>query len=497
MAQGKVVDYNLLLAAGAATVKPVSKEKDTVFSKFLDKGAEYLTFQKNKTAELIGAMPEVNMEKVDPEMYDKTVQFISQQRDIIVEASRNMTWYGKKSDKYKEAVLNYNKATSNIINANSDLNLLLTKRQWLIENDGKYDATTNQNQKINAQEIVNGTMFSKMDYNENGNIVMNGFLDPTGIGGVTTDKLIKDYKGPQAQDLSLLQSYRETGAAILNLKDKDMTDKDIKNFNIGQSGHVSDFKYKLESASDEAILEMLAVGSVFGSRPDSPDSGSTLMELFLTNGYGSLNNNNTNSYGEDVFDDTDNEFGLGYDVGTDEYNAAVEFLMKGDLDSIPGLKNELRQFVNDHFQKEFLAYQVTKEPVISNNSGGTPHKDKKEFRQIMNQIINGQTTGTQVLNVGKVKHPSSGADTTGYYVYVPAGETRDYSSDIAGLAPITNSGSKGGWFKVYYEAGSYKAHTLRYGSFELRNFVMTGAYRDKSFDASLETDRVYKSITNE
>lgn len=494
MAQGKVVDYNLLLAAGAATVKPVSKEKDTVFSKFLDAGAEYLGFQQAKTAKFINAMPEINMEKVDPEMYQKTVDFISAQRDIIVDASRIMTWYGKKSDKYKEAILKYNTATQSIVNANVNLGLLLTKRQWLVENDGKYNATTNQNQKINANEIVNGTMFEKMDYMDNGNIKMT-ILDP--ITSLETDITIKEYKGPSAQDLSLLQAYRETAAAVLNMKDENMTKDDIKKFNINQTGHLSQFKTTLDEASDEAILDLLQVGSLFGAEADQ--EGRSLLELFLTNSMGSLNADNINSFSEGVFSDTDENIGMGYTVDSDEYKAAVEFIMKGDLDATPGLKNELRQFLNANFQSEFEAYKVIKEPVSS--SGYTPTFNKAElkgFNIIMGQLYTGQSTGHQVLNVGRAAHPTLGGEVDAYYVYVKNGVTKDYGGEISGLASFKNTTGKDGWFLVYHEAGvGYKTWTTRYGSEEIKNYVMRGNYNGKKYGAEFMDTKSYKKIKAE
>jgi hypothetical protein len=494
MAQQKVVDYDLLMQAGYSTVKPVSKEKDTVFSKFLDKGAEYLGFQQAKTAKFIDAMPEINMEKVDPEMYQKTVDFISKQRDIIVDASQIMTWYGKKSEKYKEAILKYNTATQAIVNANVNLGLLLSKRQWLVENDGTYNATTNQNQKINANEIVNGTMFDKMDYMDNGNLKMT-IIDP--VTSLPTDITIKEYKGPSAQDLSLLQSYRETAAGILSLKNKDMTKDDLKDFNINQGGHLSQFQQHLEGASDEAILDLLAVGSLFGAEADK--EGLTLLEMFLTNSKGSLNADHINSYGEDVFSDTDSDIGLGYRVGSDEYKAAVEFIMKGDLDAIPGLKNELRQFINANFQSEFDDYLVVKDPPSSTNNISIYDKaTKTAFNTIMGHIYTGQSTGRQVLNVGTVTSPVTGQDVNGYYVYVKANSTEDYSNEISGVSSVTNSTGKGGWFMVYYEGNTgYKAHTTRYQSHEIRNYVMSGQYNNQSYGPEFEKLRSYKKITNE
>lgn len=84
MAQAKVVDYNLLAAAGAAMVEPVSKQKETVFTKFMDKASEYLDFQREKTDEFINAMPDINMDKVDDKMLGKTTEFLTARREEIV-----------------------------------------------------------------------------------------------------------------------------------------------------------------------------------------------------------------------------------------------------------------------------------------------------------------------------------------------------------------------------------------------------------------------------
>ena len=479
MAQGKVVDYNLLLAAGAATVKPVSKEKETVFTKFLNKGAEYLVFQQAKTAEFIAAMPDVNMEKVDDKLLDKTTEFLSARRDEIVSASEIMTWYGKKSQKYKDAVISYNNATNAIINYNKNLDLLLTTRTHLIEIDGKYDSYTSQSMQTNSNEIVNGTMLDKMTILDNGNIQMNGYLDTNPASesfGLGIDKLLTEYKAPDALDMSLNDAYRQAQASILQLKEEGQSE----NFDINQNGHVSNFAQILDNATDGQILDMLSKGTLFGSEGDE-----TLMELFLTDGYGSINNENRNSYDEDIFTTTDSFYGLGYDKGSDEYKAAVEILKSGNLSE--DIKVELRQFINKHFQAEFEAYEIIKTPKEKIRKDPS----KANFDLIMNKIHN-----KQQLDVHDVMHPTANTTVDGLYIYIKSGE----SGTARGAADFTNNTGKGGYFKVYYDAGisGYKIHSTRYGSTEIRDYMYGGQYQSITFtDATLEKRRSYTQIIDE
>jgi len=242
MAQGKVVDYQLLAAAGAATVKPVSEEKDTAFTKFLDKAGEFAAFQQRKTKKFIAAMPSVDLAKVDDAMSEETSAWISGKRDEVVEASREMTWSAPWTQKYKDAVNKYNEATQAIVNYSNNLDMVKTERERLI-GIGPTNIEGNEFITINANELINGDMFSKMDIEDNGNIIIKGFINQT--TGDTEDMLFRDYGGPKAQDNSLQQLYYTTVGAVNEQKSHSISKT---GFNIDQSNHVTTFNGHLANA---------------------------------------------------------------------------------------------------------------------------------------------------------------------------------------------------------------------------------------------------------
>jgi len=354
MAQGKIVDYDLLAAAGASTVKPVSKETKTNFSNFLDMAGEYAAFQHKKTQEFIAAMPNVDLAKVDDAMTDETSAWISGKRDVVVKASQQMTWYPPWTKKYKEAVSNYNEATQAIVNYSKNLDMVLTERQRLIPMNGNYGGGANPITTSNADELVNGDMFAKMDIEDNGDIMITGFVNQS--SGEIENKLFKNYGGPHAYDGSLGIMYMEVDALVKGMKTEEEGIGNEPKYNLDQNNAISSFVFALNNASATSIIDLLTKSNRLGG-----DGETTLMEEFLTQGIDP--NNSDNNPELDIVDGgitntthlDDDLVGFGYDINSDEYKAAELALTDPDNYS-EDIKEELRQFIVKSFTTGYKGY---------------------------------------------------------------------------------------------------------------------------------------------
>jgi len=398
MAQGKVVDYNLMLAAGAATVKPVSEEKDTVFSKFLDMAGEYAAFQQHKTKDFIASMPNVDLAKVDDAMTEETSAWISGKRDIVVKASKQMTWYPSWTKKYKEAVSEYNEATQAIVNYSNNLDMVKTERERLI-GIGPTNLEGTEFIIINANELINGDMFGKMDIEDNGNIIIKGFLNQT--TGDAEDMLFRDYGGPNAEDNSLQQLFYGTSAEVNSQKSHDIS----KTFNIDQSNSVNTFNEALGRASDEQLIGFLKRTHVPGSA-----AGTTMMEQLLTGGTDTVDGD-----GNFKLNQEDASVGLGLTLGSPEYDAAVLALSdpKNYTDEI---KEELRQFTRSTFQTSFNAFDIGAKPPTSEARKDTGLENAKVT---ITKVMSGET----VYQTNMYKDPALTMWVPGVYA-IPTGANK-------------------------------------------------------------------------
>ena len=448
MAQAKVVDYNLLAAAGAATVEPVSKVKETVWTKFMDKASDYLDFQRKKTDEFIGAMPDINMEKVDDKMLGKTTEFLTARRDEIVKASEIMSWYPKKSKKYKEAVISYNNATQAIVNYNSNLDLVLTNRQGGVDINGKYTSNTNKFHQINTNSLVNGTAFDNFTILENGNIQWDNYAhDPTSENPQESI-LLRDFKLPVAKDMAAYDDYMTLLTEVLSKKEafNKLDTKQKEEFKLEQLHYKSRIDRIINNAEPNQIKDMMFEGT-------TARDNQLFVEGFLTGGMGSLNEDNINSYNESVFSSTDYTVGLGYTKGTAEYEQALEALKTGELP--PEVIEEFKQYIAKSVESEFegfIAAVPTEEVYTPTNLEIDEAETERKHKTAITNFTNGNFIKADRVWItdadGDLREHTGGFAKVTYNDDDGVYEVKDQHGDVVAEVP---SGFNGSWVKVYYD----------------------------------------------
>lgn len=491
MAQAKVVDYNLLAAAGAAMVEPVSKQKETVFTKFMDKASEYLDFQREKTDEFINAMPDINMDKVDDKMLGKTTEFLTARREEIVKASETMSWSPKKSKKYKEAVISYNNATQAIVNYNSNLDLVLTHRQGGVDINGKYTSNTNKFHQINTNSLVNGTAFDSFTILENGNIQWNNYAhDPTSENPQESI-LLRDFTLPVAEDMSLHDNYMTMLTEVLSKKESynKLDDEQKEKFELDQLHYKSRITAMINAAEPNQIKDMMFNGT-------TAKDNQLFVEGFLTSGMGSLNEDNPTKYNEDVFSSTDYSTGLGYIKGTAEYEQALEALKTGELP--PEVIKEFEQYIAKSVEKEFEGFVAAVPPPEAEPEPEELNANIALHKTYITKLSGGKFIGGSVpIFIGGDRNLHTG----GYAQVQSDGSVKDADGKV--LTTINDDPTtfpEGSWVKVYEDEASgnlYIDETFNASTRSMRSKINNGLMETGNFMALLpeiEKQRYYRNF---
>ena len=371
MAQGKVVDYQLLKEAGYAAHMEAPEAKKSFWVQFLEMGSKYLEHTKQKTDDLISAMPEIDIAKVDEKMLPMTNDFLRIKRDEIVEASKCMAFYGSTSTKGKACVDQYNKSSAAIVNLNKSLSHLQEEIKWAFENPNLgnevsvFDAADHN-------DFANKTVYDKISkIDENGNIFWNSngtMKVDDGEGNLVEvprgEQNITDRKRSSQYDPTLGTTWQTFITGVRQQKTNKNKDSELNQIAAINLGEISTFVNSLKTPNQ-------VVGFMYNER--SAINGQLYIDKFITNSI--------------------EEGGLGIDKDADPdlYNQLYHDLKDGNWkytdengdEQTGDMKNNLTMFLTDDANDawdhltENLPTEVKQKP--------TPSKDDKENQRLINK----------------------------------------------------------------------------------------------------------------
>jgi len=450
MAQGKVVDYQLLKEAGYAAHMEKPRAEKGFFTEFLDMGKKYLDHTKQKTDELVASMPEIDIAKVDEKMLPMTNSFLSEQRDIIVQASSDMAFYGSNSKKGKEAVNKYNMASAAIVNFNKNLTHLQEEIKYAFENP----AVGNEVSVFDAadhHDFANKTVYDKISkIDQSGNIYWNSNgvtkIDD-GLGNSVDipigEQKILDRKRSKAYDATSGGTWQQFITGVRGLKTRENKDWDLSEVGGVNLAQIGSFAQSLKREGG-------IVGFMYN---ESSQSGQTYIEKFITNSI------EEGGLGVDKGLDPDLYEQLFHDLkdGNWDYEDENGDIQKGDMSS------NLETFLRDDAQDAWDGItKFAKEKVVETDTQRETRVTKSKIKEIIDQAnnheeINIKSDPDLVSDADSRASLTSGAPMK--YEWKTSGSTVTYSD---GREATLN---ESGYYLMYQGIRTFKKGHKEYGDY--------------------------------